>query len=51
MAEAAAVATVATAMETAKEIEMALVTEMTLMLTPFALPSNAQQGGPKNPPS
>jgi hypothetical protein len=42
MAEAAAAATAETAMETATAIEMVTVTAMTPMLTPFALPSNAQ---------
>jgi hypothetical protein len=38
-------------METATAIEMAMVTAMALMLMPSALPLNAQQGGPKDPPS
>jgi hypothetical protein len=42
MAEAAAAAMVATAMETATAIEMAMVTATTAMLIPSALPSNAQ---------
>jgi hypothetical protein len=41
----------AMAMETATAIEMVMVKVTTPMLTPSALPSNAQQGGPKNPPS
>jgi hypothetical protein len=34
-------------METATAIEMAMVTAM----TPMLMPSAAQQGGPKDPPS
>jgi hypothetical protein len=51
MAEAVAAATAAMAMETATAIEMVTVTATTPMLTPSALPLNAQQGGPKDPPS
>jgi hypothetical protein len=43
MAEAAIAATVGMAMETATAIEMTTVTAMTPMLTPSALPLNAQQ--------
>jgi hypothetical protein len=41
----------ATATETATAIEMATLTVTTPMLTPSAFPLNAQQGGPKDPPS
>jgi hypothetical protein len=41
--EAATAAMAATAMETVTAIEMATVTAMTPMLTPFSLPLNAQQ--------
>jgi hypothetical protein len=41
----------AMATETATAIEMAMVTATTLTLIPSTLPSNAQQGGPKDPPS
>jgi hypothetical protein len=51
MGEAAAAATAATAMETVTAIEMAMVTATTMMLMHSALPSNAQQGGPKDSPS
>ena len=39
----ATAATAATATETVTAIEIAMVTAMTLTLTPSALPSNAQQ--------
>jgi hypothetical protein len=51
MAEVAAAATAAMATETATAIEMATATAMTPTLMPSALISNAQQGGPKDPPS
>jgi hypothetical protein len=50
-AKAVAVVTVATATETVTAIEMATVTATTPMLIPSTLPLNAQQGGPKDPPS
>jgi hypothetical protein len=51
MVEGAAAAMAATATEKTTAIEMATGTATTPMLTPSALPSNAQQGGPKDPPS
>jgi hypothetical protein len=41
----------AMAAETATAIEMVMMTATTLVLTPSAVPSNAQQGGPKDLPS
>ncbi len=51
MAEAVAAATVVTLKETATAIGIVTVTAMTPTLMPSALPLNAQQGGPKDPPS